>query len=173
MRPDSTRGQFVVAVEGPGGVGKTTTCRVVAELLDCAHLDTGAFYRAATIIALIHRVNLANEADVMRVIAGANLDYEAGAILVEGIDMSRAVRTEAVNAEVSRLSTLAGLRMLLVRRQREWLASRGGRAVVEGRDIGTVVFPGAALKVFLTARPDVRGRPEGRSGIDRSRGRPR
>lgn len=156
VRSDPTKRDFVVAVDGPGGVGKTTVSRAVADALGCTHLDTGAFYRAATVIALVHRLDLSNEAEVMAVIAGADLDYEGGVMLVEGIDMNRAIRTEAVTAEVSRLSTLAGLRLLLVRRQREWLVSHGGRAVVEGRDIGTVVFPAALLKVFLTARPEVR-----------------
>ena len=148
--------RFVVAVDGPGGVGKTTVSRAVAEALGCAHLDTGSFYRAATAVAMLHRLDPTNEAEVMRVIAGVTLDYSDGRMLVEGIDMSEALRTQAVTAEVSRLSTLPGVRMLLVRRQREWLASRGGRAVVEGRDIGTVVFPAASLKVFLTARAEVR-----------------
>ena len=150
------RREFVVAVDGPGGVGKTTVSREVAAALGCSHLDTGAFYRAATVISMLHRLDLSNEADVMAAIAAADLDYEDGVMLVEGIDMSRAIRTEAVTAEVSGVSTLAGLRLLLVRQQREWLVSRGGRAVVEGRDIGTVVFPAAPLKVFLTARPEVR-----------------
>ena len=148
--------RFVVAVDGPGGVGKTTLSRGVADALGCAHLDTGAYYRAATLVAMVHRVDLSNEAEVMAAAAGAALDYEDGVMLVEGIDVSRAIRTGEVTAEVSRVSALAGLRLLLVGRQREWLASHGGRGVVEGRDIGTVVFPGADLKVFLTARPEVR-----------------
>ena len=156
MRSDLPEQVHVVAVDGPAGVGKTTVSRRVAAALECPHLDTGAFYRAATLVAMLHRLDLSNEADVMAVMGGADLDYEGGTMLVEGIDVSRAIRTEAVTAEVSRVSTLAGLRLLLARRQREWLESRGGRAVVEGRDIGTVVFPDASLKVFLTARPEVR-----------------
>ncbi len=156
MRSDLSEQVHVVAVDGPAGVGKTTVSRRVAAALGCPHLDTGAFYRAATLVAMLHRLDLSNDADVMAVMAGADLDYEGGAMLVEGVDVSRAIRTEAVTAEVSGVSTLAGLRLLLARRQREWLASRGGRAVVEGRDIGTVVFPAASLKVFLTARPEVR-----------------
>ena len=156
MRPDRVIVESVIAVDGPGGVGKTTTARAVAAALGWTHLDTGAFYRAATLIAILQRLDLSNEAAVMAAVAGSDLDYRGGAMLVEGIDMSRAIRGETVTAEVSRISTLAGLRLLLVRRQRRWLASNGGRAVVEGRDIGTVVFPAAALKVFLTAPPDVR-----------------
>jgi len=156
MSPTSTLGRFVIAVDGPGGVGKTTVSRAVAGALGCPHLDTGAFYRAATVVAMLHHLDLSNDASVMRVIAAADLEYEDGRMLVEGIDMSEAIRTMAVTAEVSRLSTLPGVRMLLVRRQHEWFASRGSRAVVEGRDIGTMVFPRAPLKVFLMARPEVR-----------------
>lgn len=149
-------GGWVVAVDGPAGVGKTTAARGTAESLGCTHLDTGAFYRAATLVALVRRLDLSNEAEVTAAAAAAGLDYRDGKMLVEGIDMSGAVRTEAVTAQVSRVSALAGLRAVLVGRQREWVASHGGRAVVEGRDIGTAVFPDAALKVFLTARPEVR-----------------
>lgn len=149
-------GGWVVAVDGPAGVGKTTAARGTAESLGWAHLDTGAFYRAATLVALVRRLDLSNEAEVTAAAAAAGLDYRDGKMLVEGIDMSTAVRTEAVTAQVSRVSALAGLRAVLVGRQREWVASQGGRAVVEGRDIGTAVFPDAALKVFLTARPEVR-----------------
>ena len=156
VKPDIEGRRFVIAIDGPGGVGKTTVARAVAGELGCPHLDTGAFYRAATLVAMLHRLDLANEAAVMAVVAAADLAYEDGSMLVEGVDLSEAIRSEAVVAEVGRVSTLAGLRMILVQRQREWLVSQGGRAVVEGRDIGTVVFPAASLKVFLTARPDVR-----------------
>ena len=160
----------MVAVDGPGGVGKTTVCRAAAEVLGCAHLDTGAYYRAATVVAMLHRSDLANEAEVMRTVAAADLDYRAGRMLVEGIDMSAAIRSEAVTAQVSRVSALAGVRTLLVGRQRAWVESREGRAVVEGRDIGTVVFPSAALKVYLTALSRGEGGPQGGPGIGRTGG---
>ena len=156
MSPAPMPGRFVIAVDGPGGVGKTTVCRAVAGALGILHLDTGAFYRAATVVAMLHRLDPANEADVMRVLAATDLDYRAGRMLVEGIDMSEAIRSGEVTARVSGIAALAGVRALLVERQRAWVGSRGGRAVVEGRDIGTVVFPSAALKVYLTALPEVR-----------------
>jgi len=148
--------RLVIAVDGPGGVGKTTACRAVAETLGWSHLDTGSFYRAATVVAMLQRLDLANEAEVMRAVAAVELDYRAGRMLVEGIDMSGAIRSEAVTSQVSGVSALAGVRTLLVARQRSWVESRGGRAVVEGRDIGTAVFPSAPLKVYLTAHPAVR-----------------
>lgn len=156
MSPGPSGGRFVIAVDGPGGVGKTTVCRSVADALGVAHLNTGAFYRAATVVAMLHRVDLSDEAAVMRAVASVDLDYQDGRMLAEGVDMSGAIRSEQVTARASRLAALAGVRTLLVGRQRRWVKSRGGRAVVEGRDIGTVVFPAAAVKVFLTARPEVR-----------------
>ena len=146
----------MIAVDGPGGVGKTTVCRAVAEALGCSHLDTGAFYRAATVIAMLHRLDLANEADVMRAIAATDLDYRNGRMLVEGVDMTGAIRSDSVAARVSLVAALPGVRTLLVGRQRVWVESRCGRAVVEGRDIGTVVFPSAPLKLYVTALPEVR-----------------
>lgn len=156
MSPPRSTERSVIAVDGPGGVGKTTVCRRVAGALGWPHLDTGAFYRAATVVAVLHHADPGNEAEVMRAVAGADLDYRAGRMFIDGIDMSGAIRSEAVSARVSPVSALAGVRRQLVRRQREWVEDRGGRAVVEGRDIGTVVFPSAPVKVYLTALPEVR-----------------
>ena len=148
----------VVAIDGPGGVGKTTVSRGVARALGCPSLDTGAFYRAAALLVRCHRIDPGDEAAVLAVLSGADLDYRDGAVLVEGIDVSAAIRSESITAASSRLAPLPGLRLVLVRRQRVWVAARGYPAVVEGRDIGTVVFPDASVKIYLDAPPDVRAR---------------
>lgn len=148
----------VVAIDGPGGVGKTTVSRGVARALGYQSLDTGAFYRAAALLVKFHRTDPEDEAAVAAVLSGADLDYRDGAMLVEGVDVSAAIRKETITAASSRLARLPGLRLVLVERQRAWVAARGGRAVVEGRDIGTVVFPGAGVKIYLDATPDVRAR---------------
>ena len=148
--------ESVVAIDGPGGVGKTTVSRGVARALGYQSLDTGAFYRAAALLVKFHRTDPEDEAAVAAVLSGADLDYRDGAMLVEGVDVSTAIRSESVTAASSRLARLPGLRLVLVERQRAWVAERGGRAVVEGRDIGTVVFPGAHVKIYLDAPPDVR-----------------
>ncbi len=148
----------VVAIDGPGGVGKTTVSRGVARTLGFQSLDTGAFYRAAALLVRLHRIDPEDEAAVAAVLAGADLDYRDGAMFVEGVDVSAAIRSETITAASSRLAPLPGLRMVLVNRQRAWVEARGGRAVVEGRDIGTVVFPDAAVKVYLDAPPRVRAR---------------
>ena len=150
--------ELVVAIDGPGGVGKTTVSRGVARALGYQSLDTGSFYRAAALLVKLHRTDPDDEAAVAAVLSGADLDYRDGAMLVEGVDVSSAIRTESITAASSRLARLPGLRLVLVERQRAWVAVRGGRAVVEGRDIGTVVFPGAGVKVYLDAPPDVRAR---------------
>jgi len=145
----------VIAIDGPGGSGKTTVSRALATALGMAHLDTGAFYRAITLEALRRGAEghalgeLAREVDIR---------YEEGKVSIDSEDVSRAIRTDEVNRHVSAVSADPAVRREMVRRQREWVAAHGGSAVVEGRDIGTVVFPGARLKVFLIARPEVRAR---------------
>ncbi|MDE0137252.1 MAG: (d)CMP kinase [bacterium] len=150
--------ESVVAIDGPGGVGKTTVSRGVARALGYRSLDTGAFYRAAALLVKFHRIDPEDEAAVLAALSGADLDYRDGAMLVEGVDVSAAIRAEGITAASSRVARLPGLRLVLVERQRAWVAAREGRAVVEGRDIGTVVFPGAAVKIYLDAPPDVRAR---------------
>lgn len=147
---------FVVAVDGPGGVGKTSVAREVAAALECVHLDTGAYYRAATIVALVNRVDLSIETEVLAVVAAADLGYDDGIMTVEGIDMTAAIRSSLVTEAVSEVAAYPSVRRSLVARQREWVAANGRRAVVEGRDIGTVVFEDSPLKIFLTARLEVR-----------------
>lgn len=146
----------VIAVDGPGGVGKTSVSRGVADQLGWAHLDTGAFYRAATVVTIVQRVDLAIEAEVLTAVTGADLGFAEGSMFVEGLNMDAAIRSDRVTAEVSRIAAYPSVRANLVDRQRRWVAEHPDGAVVEGRDIGTVVFPEAPLKVFLTARPEVR-----------------
>lgn len=149
-------GQRVIAIDGPAGAGKTSVARGTAERLGWAHLDTGAYYRAATLAALVRGADLDNEAETLAAAAAVEIGYREGKIFVAGMDMERAIRGEAVTGAVSKVAAMAGVRWLLAGRQREWLERNGGRGVVEGRDIGTVVFPEAELKVYLTAHPRAR-----------------
>ena len=145
----------VIAVDGPGGVGKTTVSRGVADRLGWDHLDTGAFYRAATVSVLIRQLRPGDDERVASAIVGATFDYVEGRMLLEGIDVSEAIRTDIVTRNVSAVAANFRVRRTLVEHQRRWVHGRPG-AVVEGRDIGTVVFDDAPLKVFLTARPEIR-----------------
>ena len=147
---------MVVAIDGPGGVGKSTTARAVAAALELPYLDTGSTYRAATLAALRAGVALHDEAAVLEAVAACQIDYDGRGILLDGQPVSSDVRSQAVTAHVSEVSAHPAVRSHIVDIQRRWVEAHRGDAVVEGRDIGTVVFPDAPVKVFLTARPEVR-----------------
>ncbi len=149
---------MVITIDGPSGVGKSTVTRAVAAAHDLDFLDTGAMYRAATVAALDAGVSLDDSEAVAGVVLRSDIRYVDGAVLLDGRDVSEAVRADEVTGAVSTVSALPEVRHHLVDLQREWVAQRGAHAVVEGRDIGTVVFPDAEAKIFLTARPEVRSK---------------
>lgn len=149
----------VVAIDGPAGSGKSTVARGVADALGLEVLDTGAMYRAVTLLALERGLDL-GEGDAIAQAAGRallELGDPPGSVRLDGHDVSREIRGPEVSAAVSQVSSHPAVRSLLRRRQREWAEQRGG-GVVEGRDIGTVVFTDAPLKVFLTASDEERAR---------------
>jgi cytidylate kinase len=142
----------VVAIDGPAGAGKSTVARALAARLGLEYLDTGAMYRA---VAVATRRTGLDPADVEGVAALARrLDLHVGVegVFVDGVDVTTAIRTTQATTDVSAIASNPSVRAELVSRQREWGESRGG-GVIEGRDIGTVVFPDAVLKVYLTASP--------------------
>lgn len=150
---------MVIAIDGPAGSGKSTTARRLAERLGFAYLDTGAMYRVLTWIALRDGIDLDNGAALSA--AGANHDWtvDHGKVMVDGIDVTLALREARVDRSVSRVATHAEVREFLRERQRA--AAETGNVVIEGRDIGTVVCPDAAVKVFLTADEGERARRRG------------
>ena len=152
---------MIVTLDGPGGTGKSTVSRVVAHKAGLPHLDTGAFYRAATLAVIEAGVDPSDEEAVLDVVAGAEMGQESGRMYLDGRDVTAEIRSEAVTAAVSAVSAHPGVREILVRMQRSWVDEHGG-GVVEGRDIGSVVFPDAELKVFLDASPEVRARRRAR-----------
>jgi cytidylate kinase len=149
---------LVVAVDGTSGSGKSSTCRAVADRLGLRYLDTGAMYRAVAWWMLQHDVNIYDVAEVTARAADPRLasgtDPRHPTITLDGADVSVEIRSDAVNAAVSPVSTVPAVRARLVDEQREIIGAGG--IVVEGRDIGSVVWPSAGLKVFLTADPDAR-----------------
>ncbi|MCI0543314.1 MAG: (d)CMP kinase [Actinobacteria bacterium] len=160
---------MIVAVDGPGGTGKTSVSRALARLLGLPHLDTGAFYRAATVAVLAAGADPAEPVGSLRAVTGSRIQSVAGAILLDGRDVTEEIRSEAVERNVSAVSAHPEVRALLVSAQRDWVDEHGGSAVVEGRDIGSMVFPDAEVKVYLTARPEVRARRRAlESGVDDS-----
>jgi cytidylate kinase len=146
----------IVAIDGPSGSGKSTVARGVAARLGLEVLDTGAMYRALTLLVLERGIEPSDGAASAR--AARDMQLEVGSrTLVDGRDVSAAIRGPEVTAAVSTVSAHPEVREVLVARQRAWVAAHGG-GVVEGRDIGTVVFPAARVKVFLTASDDERAR---------------
>ncbi len=145
----------VVAVDGPGGSGKSTVARRVAERLGYLYLDTGAMYRAVGLLATEAGVSLTDEPAVVSVARGACLHFDGdGRLLAGERDVSDAIRTLEMGEAASLVSALPGVRALLVDEQRR--IGHGTDIVMEGRDIGTNVFPDAEVKIYLTARPEVR-----------------
>jgi cytidylate kinase len=147
----------VVAIDGPSGSGKSTVGRGVADALGLHVLDTGAMYRSVTLAALRAGIDLADERACGELARAARIELEDEVVTLDGEDVSAEIRAPAVTAEVSTVSAHPEVRRELVARQRAWVERHGG-GVVEGRDIGTVVFPGAAVKVFLTASDEERAR---------------
>ncbi|HEV8399666.1 MAG TPA: (d)CMP kinase [Gemmatimonadales bacterium] len=153
----------VVAIDGPAASGKSSTAALVAEQLGWAHLDSGALYRALTLAALDNLdqpswsdqriVALAEDLPVRLVLVGGSFRPE-----VAGVDVEEAIRSERVTRHVSQIAAIPEVRTWVNARQREAAADHPSGVVVDGRDIGTVVFPDAPLKVFLTATPDERAR---------------
>jgi cytidylate kinase len=147
----------IVAIDGPAGAGKSTVARRLAARLGFRYLDTGAMYRALTWLALEEGASLEN-GPALAALAGANeVTFEAdGSVAIGGRDVTTAIRGARIDRVVSTVARHPEVREVMRDRQRE-LATEGD-AVIEGRDIGTVVAPGAEVKVYLVARPEVRAK---------------
>lgn len=147
---------LIIAIDGPAGSGKSTLARALAARLELDVLDTGASYRALAAAALHAGLEPSNNDEIAVFAKAASLGFDNGAYVNE-IDFSASLRSENVNAAVSLVAANPAVREVLVSRQREWAESHLG-GVVEGRDIGTVVFPDADIKLFLTASSAERAR---------------
>ncbi|MFM8310320.1 MAG: (d)CMP kinase [Ilumatobacteraceae bacterium] len=145
----------VIAIDGPAGAGKSTIARALAARLGLQYLDTGAMYRAVTVAAARRGVEPSGAERVAQVAREVDIDLVDGRDSVDGVDATEAIRSPATTAAVSAVAANSGVRTELRARQREWAVARGG-GVIEGRDIGSVVFPDADLKLFLTASPRTR-----------------
>jgi CMP/dCMP kinase len=161
------RGQ--VTLDGPSGTGKSSVARAVAARLGADYLDTGAMYRAATVAVLDAGVDPEDAEQVACVVAAARIEVGTTAgeelVLVDGVDVAERIRGAAVTRAVSPVSAVPAVRRQLVDQQRSLVAAATA-VVVEGRDIGTVVLPGATCKIYLTAAPEVRAeRRAGQLGV--------
>ena len=151
--------KLIVAIDGPAGVGKSTTSRLVARALEIPHIDTGAMYRAIALAALREEIDPHNGPELERLALRTRIDLVPGEpprVLLNGEDVTTLIRTPEVSMAASDVSKVPAVRRILVRFQQELGRRSGG--VLEGRDIGTRVFPETPHKFFLTARPEVRAR---------------
>jgi CMP/dCMP kinase len=147
---------LIIAIDGPSGAGKGTVARGIAARLGYRHVDTGAMYRAVAWQALHDGVDVNDETAVASIGERASFDLEDGKAIINGHDVAREIRTPRIDAAAAAVARHRAVREVLVRRQREM--GRVGSVVMEGRDIGTVVFPEAHVKVYLDASPEERAR---------------
>lgn len=146
---------IVVAIDGPAGAGKSTIAKALAIKLGVRYLDTGAMYRAVTFAAMQSGIDLDSECEVAKLARDCTMEITDDSVVVNGLDATQAIRGSEVTSAVSTVAMNSQVRAELRERQRKWIADHFG-GVVEGRDIGSVVFPDATLKVYLTASPLVR-----------------
>ncbi len=145
----------VIAIDGPAGAGKSTIARALAARLKLQYLDTGAMYRAVTLAALQRQIPVEDRDLVAELARELTVDVRKDAVFVDGDDVTAAIRTPEITAAVSAVAANSGVRAEMRARQKAWAVERGG-GVIEGRDIGSVVFPDAELKLYLTASPRTR-----------------
>lgn len=147
---------YSIAIDGPSGSGKSTVARLLAERLRISYLDTGAMYRTLTLYLLRREIDPADEQAVCSALDEFEMDIEGSIVTLKGEDVSRAIRSAEVTANVSVVSGYLAVREHMVELQRR--ISKGRSIILDGRDIGTVVLPDATLKIFLTASSLVRAK---------------
>ena len=147
---------MIIAIDGPSGAGKGTVARAVAAALGYRHIDSGAMYRAVGWKALHDGVTLDDEAQVAALAGQSRIEVTGTRVTIDEHDVTRAIRTPEIDRAATAVARLPRVRAILVDRQRQM--GTGGRIVMEGRDIGTVVFPNADVKVYLDASPEERAR---------------
>lgn len=144
----------MIAIDGPSASGKGTVAQGVADVLGFHYLDSGALYRIVGLAVTRAGGNLDSEADVLSILLKISIRFEQALVLLDGADVSDAIREEAISAAASKVGAHARVRLALLERQREFRQAPG--LVADGRDMGSVVFPDSALKIYLTASPEAR-----------------
>ena len=145
----------VIAIDGPAGSGKSTVAKALAARLNLDYLDTGAMYRAVAFAAIQKQIRPSEIEEITEIAKSLDLELTEESCVVNGVDATTEIRGPEVTSLVSQVATMAEVRIEMVKRQRAWAETRNG-GVMEGRDIGSVVFPDAMLKIYLTASEEVR-----------------
>ncbi|MFZ3106142.1 MAG: (d)CMP kinase [Candidatus Hydromicrobium sp.] len=152
----------IITIDGPAGSGKSTVAKILARELNLKYIDTGAMYRAITLLALQNNIDCKDEESILKLARNINLELDSNSVdeskyttvKIDGKDVTDEIRSREVGSAVSIVSKLSGVRKYLVSLQKKFI--QGGNAILEGRDTGSVVCPDAALKIYLTARLDER-----------------
>lgn len=148
--------EFVIAVDGPAGSGKSTIAKNIAEIFNLTYIDTGAMYRMVTLKLLKEYVDLSDITKIKMFLSKISMDINENRFILNGEDVTEAIRTREISNNVSKVAAIKEVREYLVEMQR--FISKGKKVILDGRDIGTVVFPNANLKIFLDASPMERAR---------------
>jgi cytidylate kinase len=155
----------VIAIDGPSASGKGTVAQGVAQALGFHYLDSGALYRVLGLAAVRVGANLENESEISSILLKINIKFSEDAILLNSEDVSEAIREETISGAASKVSAHAQVRGALLARQREFRRAPG--LVADGRDMGSIVFPDATLKIYLTASPEARAKRRYKQLIDK------
>lgn len=147
---------YIIALDGPAGSGKSTIAKIIAKNFGLTYLDTGAMYRMVALYILENNIDFNNVKDIEGILDDIKMDIIGDRFILNGVDVSLKIRTPEVTKIVSPVSAIKAVRTKLVDLQRE--ISKGKKVILDGRDIGTVVFPNADLKVFLIASPEERAK---------------
>lgn len=148
--------RIIVAIDGPAGAGKSTVAKAVAQRMGFLHVDSGAMYRAVALWAVENGIDPGDDHKLVPLSESAEIDLTDGRVKLNGRDVTAAIRQPEVSLAASRVSAIPGVRRELVMKQQEYAAEAS--VVMEGRDIGTVVYPRAQVKIYLDASPEVRAR---------------
>ncbi|MDO4720359.1 MAG: (d)CMP kinase [Peptostreptococcaceae bacterium] len=156
---------MIIAVDGPAGAGKSTISREIAKKTGITYIDTGAMYRAFTLKVLREDIDIGDIEKIREVLLQTRVDFDEGKIYLDGEYVEDEIRGETVTRNVSAVSSIEAVRNVLVEKQREIAKRRS--SILDGRDIGTVVFPDADLKIFLVADVEVRARRRMKENIEK------
>ena len=156
---------FIIAIDGPSGTGKGTISKIIADKFKFQYLDTGAMYRCVTLKIIREKVNLENEDKIKEILKNIKIDLDGEKVFLDGEDVTRIIREEKVTNFVSEVSKNAIVRTNLVELQRR--ISEGKNIVLDGRDIGTVVFPNAEIKIYLDASSEERAKRRYKQNLEK------